>query len=412
MTAPAGAPPAEPCEVLIVGGGPTGLLLAALLAQRGVDVLLLERRDAPSTHSRAIGLHPPAIAALQAVGLGEAAVAAGAPIRRGSARSRGRELGRLSFERVWPGHPFVLSLPQSRTEDLLEERLALLAPAAMRRGWEVTALRETSSGVEVTARRVSDMAPLRLRARVVVGADGAHSRVRDLLGVGTTGGAYPDSYLMGDVPDPGGAEEDRGAVLYLEPDGIIESFPLPGGRRRWVAHTGSAPPPAADPALLAQIVRSRTQVSIDAASASMISAFTVRRRTARRLVTGRCVLIGDAAHEISPIGGQGMTLGWLDALDLESLLHRAVVGARRGPLSDQLAWRRFERICRRRARIAGTLAHVNMALGRPLPAPLLALRDLTVRAALRTPARRAMAWAYSMGWVRSLRSSPPGRSSR
>lgn len=402
MTPPAGAPPDETCAVLIVGGGPTGLLLAALLAQRGVDVLLLERRDAPSTHSRAIGLHPPAVAALAAVGLGDAAVEAGAPIRCGSARSRGRELGRLDFERVWPARPFVLSLPQSRTEELLDHRLAELAPGAVRRGWEVTALQESDDGVDVTARRASAApAALHLRARVVVGADGARSRVRELLGVGTAGGAYPDAYLMGDVADPAGTEEDRDAVLYLEPGGIVESFPLPGGRRRWVAHTGTPPLPSADPALLTRIVRSRTGVALDPTSASMVSAFEVRRRTARHVVTQRCVLIGDAAHEISPIGGQGITLGWLDAVDLAPLLQRAAAGSSRSPLPRRPGWRRFERSCRRRARIAGLLAHMNMALGRPLAAPAMALRNLVVQAALRTPARRAMAWAYSMGWVRS-----------
>src|SRR5690625_4263595 len=115
--------PEHSCEVLIVGGGPCGLLLAALLAQRGVDVVVLERRLEPSAHSRAIGLHPPAVNALGAVGLAGRAVAEGAPIAGGQARSRGRLLGSLTFERAWPQRPYVLALPQSRTETLLAERL-------------------------------------------------------------------------------------------------------------------------------------------------------------------------------------------------------------------------------------------------------------------------------------------------
>ncbi|WP_193106061.1 NAD(P)/FAD-dependent oxidoreductase [Brachybacterium sp. FME24] len=392
------------CEVMIVGGGPTGLFLATLLADLGVDVLVLERRAAPSAHSRAIGLHPPAVAALHEVGVADAAVAAGARIRGGSARSRGRELGRLSFERAWPRRPFVLSLPQSRTEELLEERLIELAPAALRRGWEVTELRATLHGVEVTAQpdlgADPDAGPLMVRARVVVGADGARSRVRDLLGVGTTGAQYPDTYLMGDFAAPDAAGADRDAVIHLEPGGVVESFPLPGGGNRWVAHTGPAPPSAASLDDLAEIVRTRTGVRLEAASATMISAFTVRRRTARALVTGRCVLIGDAAHEISPIGGQGITLGWLDALDLAPLLQQAAENRQHGSLRSHPAWQRFERACRSRARIARLLAHANMALGRPLPVPLAVARDVAVRVALGTPARRVMAWAYSMGWAR------------
>lgn len=389
--------------MLIVGGGPTGLFLATLLARRGIDVLVLERRTAPSAHSRAIGLHPPAVTALHQVGLAGAAVAAGARIRGGSARSRGRELGRLSFDRAWPRRPFVLSLHQSRTEELLESRLAELAPGALRRSWEVTMLREMREGVEVTARPIPGAdgkpAPLTVRARVVVGADGARSHVRDLLGVGATGALYPDTYLMGDfaAPDPG--DDDRDAVIHLEPGGVVESFPLPGGGSRWVAHTGPALPPAASPDALAQMVRTRTGVQLEAASATMISAFTVRRRMARALVTVRCVLIGDAAHEISPIGGQGITLGWLDALDLAPLLQRAVEDRHRGPLRRHPAWRRFERTCRRRARIARLLAHANMALGRPLPMPLAVARAAAVRIALGTPARHVMAWVYSMGWA-------------
>ena len=83
------------CEVLIVGGGPTGLFLAALLARRDVDVVVLERRAVPSRHSRAIGLHPPALRALREVGLERAASEAGVRLDRGVALAGGRSLGEV-----------------------------------------------------------------------------------------------------------------------------------------------------------------------------------------------------------------------------------------------------------------------------------------------------------------------------
>lgn len=85
------------CQVLIVGGGPVGLVMACLLAQHGVDVVVLERRTHPRQYSRAIGLHPPALAVLNAVRLEEAAVAEGRRVHSGAAYSRGRRLGELSF---------------------------------------------------------------------------------------------------------------------------------------------------------------------------------------------------------------------------------------------------------------------------------------------------------------------------
>ncbi|MDN5687067.1 MAG: FAD-dependent monooxygenase [Brachybacterium sp.] len=446
MTVPTPGPEVDVrCEVLIVGGGPTGLFLAALLTRRGVDVLVLERRTAPAEHSRAIGLHPPALRALREVGLETAAARAGARIRCGRARSRGRELGRLRFARAWPGRPYVLSLPQSRTEAMLAERLNASAPGALRRGWEVTALRERADGVEVTARATGEVAEtgpstdtLRLHARVAVAADGSRSTVRELLGIGTTGAEHRDTYLMGDLADPdsAGAEgigddgtgtgtgtgtgiegisaegtdpcgvgTDREALIHLEPGGVVESFPLPGARRRWVAHTGRGDLTEPDPEVLTRTIRERIAVRLDPATTSMISVFSVRRRTAQRLVTTRCVLLGDAAHEISPIGGQGITLGWLGALDAAPLLARTVRGtaggrASRGPLDADQAWQSLERVCRRRARVAGLLAHANTALGRPLPGPLAAVRSLGVSIALRTPLRHVMAWTYSMGWAR------------
>lgn len=397
--------PVRSCEVLVVGGGPAGLFLGALLAQRDVDVVVLERRTEPSTHSRAIGLHPPALAALQALGTSEAALAQGLPVEGGVGRSRGRLLGHLSFERTRPDFPFVLTLPQHRTEALLAHRLEELAPRALQRGWAVHDVHEENGSVRVIAERSAasgaDAAAgtgvvTAWCAPVVVGADGARSLVRARAGIGTRLRPYPDTYLMGDFADTTG--DRRTAAIYLEPGGVVESFPLPGGARRWVAHTGSVPAPAC-PHRLAGIVEHRTGAELEPGSNTMISAFTVRRQLARHMVAGRQVLIGDAAHEISPIGGQGMTLGWLDALALAPLLENLVAGDADGPLRQIAGFRDFERARAHAARTAARVAHLNMVLGRPAPVALGRARDVVLRGVLGTPLRHRLARTFTMGWA-------------
>jgi 2-polyprenyl-6-methoxyphenol hydroxylase-like FAD-dependent oxidoreductase len=191
---------------------------------------------------------------------------------------------------------------------------------------------------------------------------------------------------MGDFAD--GTRLGSDAALFLAPEGIVESFPLPGALRRWVLRinrgetAGTAAPHAPpDARWLAERVRERTGIDVDAGSNSMLSSFGVRSRLARRMVTGRTVLIGDAAHEISPIGGQGMNLGWLDAVALAPLVLAAVRGADTGA---QL--QRFERDRMTAAVRATRQAEINMALGRPLTGTLLRLRNNAISAAAAVPA--------------------------
>ncbi len=389
------------CGALVVGGGPTGLFLAGLLAEQGVDVVVLERRPRPSTHSRAIGLHPPALAALHTLGLEEPAVREGVPIRAGVARSRGRELGSLTFEQAWPERPFVLSLPQHRTETLLNERLGQVAPGAVHRGWEVVDVEQDASGVLVRTRRASSPeAPTSAtgsgtwRATAVIGTDGPQSLVRRRAGITARARSYPDTYLMGDFRDT--TCDGSAAVLHVEPEGIVESFPLPGGVRRWVARTG---PDAVEPSagVLATIVARRTGEVLDVGSCTMVSAFAVRRRIADRLLAGRAMVLGDAAHEISPIGGQGMTLGWLDALAAAPLLGGHLHGGGEGALEEVPGLRDVERDRLSAARRAARRAELNMAAGRPLPGLGARARDGVVRNLLASPVgRRVLARSFTM----------------
>jgi 2-polyprenyl-6-methoxyphenol hydroxylase-like FAD-dependent oxidoreductase len=362
-------------EVLIIGGGPVGLFLAALLLQRGVTVRILEQRPAPAAHPRAIGIHPPALAALQCAGVAPDLVAEGVAIRRGIALDGGKRLAEMSFARVSDSFPYVLSLPQTRTQAVLEQRIRELDPDALHRGVALTGLHD--DGGRVTVEASSPGGTVRYSAALLVAADGARSTVRALQGTSVRAKDYPDSYLMGDFAESTDFGPD--AALFLAAEGIVESFPLPGGLRRWVVRL-AAQPAEADAGWLARRVGERTGIAVDPGTNSMLSGFDVRSRLARRMVTGRAVLIGDAAHEVSPIGGQGMNLGLLDALALAPILAAALGG---GVAAQLLS---FERTRLRAAATAVRQSEINMALGRPLPGPLLAVRNRTIWAAAALPA--------------------------
>ncbi|WP_427007569.1 FAD-dependent oxidoreductase [Pseudarthrobacter sp. H2] len=370
-------------EVLVIGGGPVGLFLAVLLLQRGVTVRVLEQRPAADPHPRAIGIHPPALAALQGAGVARELVAQGVAIRRGIAVGGGRRLAEMSFAGVSDMFPYVLSLPQTRTQAVLERRIRELDPDALHRGVRLTGLHDDGGRVIVEA--ASPAGAVRYSAPLLVAADGARSTVRALQDIPVKAKDYPDSYLMGDFAESTDFGPD--AALFLAADGIVESFPLPGGVRRWVVRL-AAVPAGADARWLARRVTERTGIGIDPGTNNMLSGFGVRSRLARRMVNGRTILIGDAAHEVSPIGGQGMNLGLLDALALAPILAAALHnGSGNGNGSGVAApLRCFERTRLRAAATAVRQSEINMALGRPLPGPLLAVRNRAISAAAAVPA--------------------------
>ena len=374
-------------DVVVVGAGPVGTLLAAELARRGVDVRLLERRPTPGLGTRAIGVHAPVLAALEESGITARLLEKAHRVPRGEARSGDRVLGVVHFDRLSTRFPFVATLPQAETEAVLGD----VAPP-VERGADVTAVRPGVSAVELRITRpegdIEETA-----APIVVLAGGWTARSLVYRAVPTT--TYPDRYLMSDivVGDRGDADT---AIVNLAPDGVLESFPLPGAMRRVVAWDAAAEPEIDEPSVRVQRLQAALRARGEASVADAVvtaTAFGVRRVCAPQLRRGRLFVIGDTAHEVSPIGGQGMNLGLLDALGLAPLLARWVQ-ERSAPEAELAAWER-RRV--RSAVRAGQLAAVNTVLGRPRRGAADLARRTLVRGMLAPPFGRGFAWAYSMG---------------
>ncbi len=372
-------------DVVIVGGGPVGTMLACVLAVGGLDVEVLEQRETPSLRSRAIGIHPPSLRALAQIGVADALLERAVHIPRGEVRFDGKRMGQMSFERSAPGFPFVAALPQYETESLLRERFEQLRPGRYQSGVTVNSVVEQGDGVHITTNSGV------FSARYVIGADGARSRVRGEAGIGWKPLGTPDTYLMGDFAAAGAA--DTGAVLYFERGGVVESFPLPGGRRRWVAMTDFLATEASS-ADLAALIRHRTGVTVPEPLGEA-SAFTAQQRLAERMYSGRTLLVGDAAHQISPIGGQGMNLGWLDAVALAPALQHALLQ----PSAAASALGAYDRVRRRSARRAVLQATFNMQMGRPVRGLRLGARNTLVRGLTLPPANELVARAFTMRWL-------------
>ncbi|PRB65593.1 NAD(P)/FAD-dependent oxidoreductase [Microbacterium sp. MYb45] len=369
-------------DVLIVGAGPVGLLLACLLLQDGLRVVVCERRTDADDRTRAIGIHRPGLDALDAVGIGTDVRSEALRLEGGEVRSRRRALATLTFA---PDRP-VLILPQPRTSALLRARLQALSPDALISGCTVQSVRGTADAVQVLTQ--SGAGPRTFTASIVVGADGVRSRLRDDLDLGWGRRPGRASYSMLDVADASPGEH---AVLHCEPAGLVESFPLPGGVRRWVVREGSDGD-LRDPEAFRAVIEARTGIAIPLPPDAEPTSFVAAQHRATRLTRGRVVLLGDAAHEISPIGGQGMNLGWVDARRLASELARSL--PHRMPELARFEWHVLRSASRAQRRSA-----FYMSMGAPAPMPVVRSRELLMRALGSPPAR---GWTAGLLTMRGL----------
>lgn len=318
-------------QVIVVGAGPVGLSAAIELRRRGVEVLIVDKRDSVARWAKAVGIQPRTLEIWDQVGVIEQALAASQSMLGQVMYVNGNQAGEVLFA-VPDEVPYgFISLPQYATEEILAAHLADLG-TTVQRGVELTAVRQDDAGVTATLR--DGAGEREVTAGYLVAAEGAHSLVRKSLRLTFEGDAFPEEYMLADVELDWGVPAGMSVRSSHVTDGVLDDvlvcIPLPGRCRYRIsmlvpeelstkdgpAHGISSEGPKPELHHVQAVLDRLAPEPTTASTMRWSSVFRISHRLVNRYSQGRVFLAGDTAHIHPPTGAQGMNTGVQDAYNL------------------------------------------------------------------------------------------------
>ena len=306
-------------DVLVVGAGPTGLMLANQLVRRGISVLIIDRHAGPSLETRALGVQARTLEIYSQLGIADRALELGKRGTGGNIWADGKHRARIALsdvgDKVTP-YPFLLVLGQDDNERIMGDRLRELGGSVQ---WsaELVSLKQNDGSVSAVVKH-ADGSQREIVASWVAGCDGARSIVRESCGITFAGAPYEHVFFVADTEMTGKMVPEE-VNVYLFRDGFHLLFPMRGKNHWRIA--GILPPALRNKPDLkfGEVIPSLQNEAGDQLaikSCSWFSTYRIHHRAAVRFRDRRCFLLGDAAHIHSPVGAQGMNTGLQDAYNL------------------------------------------------------------------------------------------------
>jgi 2-polyprenyl-6-methoxyphenol hydroxylase-like FAD-dependent oxidoreductase len=313
-------------QVLIVGAGPTGLVLGLWLAKLGVPFRICEKNNGPGQTSRAMGVQARTLEFYRQLGIADEIVRRGIKVERMRLHQGSREVSVLKFGDIGRGlspYPFVLSLPQDEHERVLGEKLHALG---VQIEWNTELTGFTDAGEHIEARLRRNGRDETCRVSFLCGCDGVHSTVREGLQLKFPGGVYQHMFFVTDLAAEGpGVNGDIN--FFLASDELGAVFPIRStGMVRLIGIVPSEFASRKDLTFEDMRPRFEKLLALRVRSVNWFSTYYVHHRVSDHFAVGRAFLLGDAGHVHSPVGGQGMNTGIGDAVNLSWKLAAVLAG--------------------------------------------------------------------------------------
>jgi 2-polyprenyl-6-methoxyphenol hydroxylase-like FAD-dependent oxidoreductase len=310
-------------DVIIVGSGPTGLMMAIQLARFGVSFRIFDKQEDRAQESRAFGIQAKTMEIFQNLGISAEFLKQAIVGTEASFYVSGKQRFKIDFTKIDAGDtpfPTIFFLPQADTEKILLNHLANLPNAvSVERQTELLSFQQQQDGIEAEIKNNLRGEREKIRCRYIIGCDGAHSRVRQELDIPFEGAAYNQEFILADVsvtwPSP-----KNNITAFLGKEGVFLYIPLQKNYSRLIIigmnsleQSGSHPPTLE---AIESFGRHITRTNIQLSNPQWISRFHLHHRAVKHYIKGRAFLAGDAAHIHSPVGAQGMNTGLQDATNL------------------------------------------------------------------------------------------------